>query len=235
MTAAASVTMENTISERSATARGVSAQRMPAAIRSSALSRERFQPVTACPAFIRRGTINCPIAPRPTNPMSMRGPQRVARRNCIGFSGDGEQPDTQVAARGQRGALRGRCPPSPRASRGGWDASGVSGAIVRSSAGRIPAAATSSLHHELDPLARLERFALLEAIEGQEALERPVAGRHALRQAFGGVARRDGDDLEAKRLRRVDLVERQAAERPDRLAERRSLSALAGFAAKMKR
>jgi hypothetical protein len=45
-TAVASVTMENTISEPAATARGVSANTIPAAIRGVAFSRERFQPVT---------------------------------------------------------------------------------------------------------------------------------------------------------------------------------------------
>ena len=39
-----------------------------------ALSRERFQPVTRCPAAIRRGTISAPMAPRPTNPMSNSAP-----------------------------------------------------------------------------------------------------------------------------------------------------------------
>ena len=46
-TALASVTMEKTISDFSATARGVSAQRMPALMSGSAFSRDRFQPVTA--------------------------------------------------------------------------------------------------------------------------------------------------------------------------------------------
>src|ERR1051325_5596010 len=67
-TAAPWVTIENTISGFSATARGVSAQAMPTAISGAALSRERFQPVTLCPAAIRRGTISAPIAPRPMNP-----------------------------------------------------------------------------------------------------------------------------------------------------------------------
>src|ERR1044071_9719290 len=67
-TAAPSVTIENTISDFSAAARGVSAQAMPAAISGAALSRERFQPVTLCPAAIRRGTICAPMAPRPMNP-----------------------------------------------------------------------------------------------------------------------------------------------------------------------
>jgi hypothetical protein len=73
-TAAASVTMENTISDCSATARGVSPNRMPASISACALSRERFQPVTRCPAAIRRGTISVPMAPRPINPMSNSAP-----------------------------------------------------------------------------------------------------------------------------------------------------------------
>src|SRR5262245_6703779 len=67
-TASESVTMENMISDRSATARGVSAQRMPDLISALALSQDRFQPVTSCPAAMRRGTISCPIAPSPTKP-----------------------------------------------------------------------------------------------------------------------------------------------------------------------
>src|SRR5665647_909940 len=59
-TALASVTMEKTISDFFATAHGVSAQAIPALMSGSALSRDRFQPVTRCPAFIKRGTINCP-------------------------------------------------------------------------------------------------------------------------------------------------------------------------------
>src|SRR4029079_18564158 len=67
-TAAPSVTIENTISDFSATARGVSAHDIPAEISGAALSRDLFQPVTLCPAAIRRGTISAPIAPRPMNP-----------------------------------------------------------------------------------------------------------------------------------------------------------------------
>jgi len=50
--------MEKTMSESSATARGVSAQRMPVSISGEAFSRVRFQPVTVCPAAIRRGTMS---------------------------------------------------------------------------------------------------------------------------------------------------------------------------------
>ncbi len=73
-TALASVTQVNTISDWVATARGVSAKAMPAAISSFAFSRERFQPVTLCPAAMSRGTISVPIAPRPTNPIFKRCP-----------------------------------------------------------------------------------------------------------------------------------------------------------------
>ena len=73
-TAAESVTIENTISDAAATARGVSAHFMPAAISGSALSRDLFQPVTVCPAAISRGTISSPMAPRPTNPMFTHSP-----------------------------------------------------------------------------------------------------------------------------------------------------------------
>src|SRR5215211_3135835 len=68
-TALPSVTMERTMSETSATARGVSAQPMPAAISDAALSRLRFQPVTLWPAACRRGTISWPITPSPTKPI----------------------------------------------------------------------------------------------------------------------------------------------------------------------
>src|SRR5712675_1763372 len=71
-TAPASVTMEKTMSDFSATARGVAAHCMPAAINSSALSRERFQPVTRCPASMSRRTISRPMAPSPTNPTFMQ-------------------------------------------------------------------------------------------------------------------------------------------------------------------
>src|SRR5512139_3503505 len=78
-TAFESVTMENTISDRSATARGVSAQRMPDLISASALSRDLFQPVTSCPAAMRRGTISCPMAPSPTKPSCTK---RVSLRHA---------------------------------------------------------------------------------------------------------------------------------------------------------
>jgi len=48
---------------------GLAAKRMPSAMSPRALSRDRFQPVTVCPAAINRGAINAPMAPRPTNPM----------------------------------------------------------------------------------------------------------------------------------------------------------------------
>src|SRR5262249_7659458 len=52
-------------------ARGVSAIRMPQRASASALARSRFQPVTACPAAISRGTMPAPMAPRPMNPIFM--------------------------------------------------------------------------------------------------------------------------------------------------------------------
>src|SRR6266511_1747940 len=89
LTAAASVTIENTISDALAAARGVSAKRMPALINACAFSRDRFQPVTVCPAAIRRGTIPAPMAPSPMNPMFMRSPcgpprSRAAMRSSRG-------------------------------------------------------------------------------------------------------------------------------------------------------
>src|SRR5262245_6964833 len=74
-TAAASVTIENTISAAAAAARGVSTKRMPAAISGSAFSLLRFQPVTACPAAMSRGTMPLPMAPSPTKPMSIHSPR----------------------------------------------------------------------------------------------------------------------------------------------------------------
>ena len=67
--------MEMTISEAAATARGVSAERMPCSTSSTALARVRFQPVTLCPAAISRGTISLPMAPRPIKPMSTQPPR----------------------------------------------------------------------------------------------------------------------------------------------------------------
>src|SRR5215813_14138721 len=78
-TAAASVTIENTMSEVDATARGLSAKRMPTLISGSALARERFQPVTAWPAAISRGTMPAPMAPSPMNPIL------IAPRKCVAF------------------------------------------------------------------------------------------------------------------------------------------------------
>src|SRR5262249_4584138 len=78
-TAAASVTIENTMSEVDATARGLSAKRMPTLISGSALARERFQPVTAWPAAISRGTMPAPMAPSPVNPIL------IAPRKCVAF------------------------------------------------------------------------------------------------------------------------------------------------------
>src|SRR5262249_48022647 len=78
-TAAASVTIENTMSEVDATARGLSAKRMPALISGSALARERFQPVTVWPAAISRGTMPAPMAPSPMNPIL------IAPLTCIAF------------------------------------------------------------------------------------------------------------------------------------------------------
>src|SRR5665647_804037 len=99
-TALASVTIENTISDFSATARGVSAQAMPVSKSVVALARERFQPVTVCPAFIKRGTINCPMAPSPTNPRFTASFPRA--RHCAGsIHGSGDEGEG-----GQDGGLR---------------------------------------------------------------------------------------------------------------------------------
>src|SRR5262245_14685187 len=81
-TAAASVTIEKTISAAAAAARGVGAKRMPAAMSGSAFSLLRFQPVTACPAAMSLGTMPPPMAPSPTKAMSIHSPRTTldARR-----------------------------------------------------------------------------------------------------------------------------------------------------------
>src|SRR5262245_35213052 len=79
LTAGASVTTENTISEAAATARGVGASRMPEATSGSLLLLLRFQPVTTCPAVMSRATMPEPIAPSPTTPTFMRSPRKISR------------------------------------------------------------------------------------------------------------------------------------------------------------
>src|SRR6266849_6500346 len=64
-TAAESVTMEKTISDSWATSRGESAQSMPSLNMGAAFSLVRFQPVTEWPAASKRGTMACPMSPRP--------------------------------------------------------------------------------------------------------------------------------------------------------------------------
>src|SRR3954466_5626304 len=75
LTAAASVTIENTMSAAAAAARGVGAKRIPALISGSALSLLRFQPVTVWPAAMSLGTMPAPMAPSPTNPMFIHSPR----------------------------------------------------------------------------------------------------------------------------------------------------------------
>src|SRR4029078_1340604 len=106
------VTMENMISDRSATARGVSAQRMPDLISALALSRDRFQPVTSCPAAMRRGTISCHIAPSPmkpscTKPISLRRVLCSLTLNTKDVDGPHKAGLARTFPRsGQRGGLR---------------------------------------------------------------------------------------------------------------------------------
>ena len=69
-TAAVFVTIVKTTSLRSATSRGVSAQRAPASSSGSAFSRVRFHTVTSWPAASSRRTIALPITPSPTYPTS---------------------------------------------------------------------------------------------------------------------------------------------------------------------
>src|SRR3989304_658752 len=81
-TAPPSATMEKTISDRLATSRGLSAQRIPDLISVSAFSRVRFQPVTVYPAARSRGTIPAPMAPSPTNPIIIGGRRPASPRSC---------------------------------------------------------------------------------------------------------------------------------------------------------
>src|SRR5262245_14483339 len=97
-TTAASVTIENTMSEVDATARGLSAKRMPALTSGSALARVRFQPVTAWPAAISRGTMPAPIAPSPMNPIL------IAPRRRVAFVGPGPVARSPHGAKRNAGA-----------------------------------------------------------------------------------------------------------------------------------
>src|SRR5262249_457109 len=79
LTAGASVTIENIMSEAAATARGVGTRRMPEATSGSLLLLLRFQPVTTCPAVISPSPMPQPIAPSPTTPRFMRSPRKISR------------------------------------------------------------------------------------------------------------------------------------------------------------
>ena len=59
---------------------GIVPRLMPAATNGSAFFLLRFQPVTAWPAAMSRGTMPAPMAPRPTKPMFMPSPRNV--RQC---------------------------------------------------------------------------------------------------------------------------------------------------------
>src|SRR6266403_736546 len=75
-----------------------------------------------------------------------------------------------------------------------------------------------SIHHDLDPVARLDLGVGVEAVQDAEAFRRAIDAGHAVRQRFHGVAGLHGDDLDAQRARGLDFVEREAAERIHGLA-----------------
>src|SRR5713226_10596279 len=76
----------------------------------------------------------------------------------------------------------------------------------------------ASIHHDLDAIARLDLAVHIEPVENPEPFRRAVDAGHAVRQRFHGIAGLHGDDLDAQRPRRLDFLERQAAERIHRLA-----------------
>src|SRR5260370_185599 len=120
-TAAASVTIENTTSEAAATARGVGPSRMPAAINGSAFCLLRFQPVTAWPAAMSRGTMPGPMAPSPTKPMFMPSPRKKPRSSMMTPNG-GKGP-----GRGSRAPPTHTCTPGAGLGGAVWEGLGAEG------------------------------------------------------------------------------------------------------------
>src|SRR4029077_5785764 len=76
----------------------------------------------------------------------------------------------------------------------------------------------ASIHHDLHTVARLDLGVGVEAVENAEALGRAVDAGHAVGERFHGVAGLHRDDFYAQRACRLNLLERQAAERVDGLA-----------------
>jgi hypothetical protein len=106
-TAAASVTIENTISDAAAASRGVAAKRMPALISGSALSRLRLKPVTVWPAAMSRGTMPTPMAPSPTKPRFMQPTSQRFAKRMMAPNARESQPEQQIrTASSPRGGRR---------------------------------------------------------------------------------------------------------------------------------
>src|SRR2546430_300908 len=204
-TAAASVTIENTTSEPAATARGVSARRIPRAMRGSAFCLLRFQPITAWPAAMSRGTMPAPMAPRPTKPMFMRSPRwrRVSRAQrsmserewCAADPGP-----LRVAVPDQRCTAPQVLRAAPRPGH------------VNSDFGR-------SLDHDFDLVAGIGVVVGSKPVEDAKALDRAVGHRHAARQALDRVTACDGHDLDVQRLCRLAFRQRHATEGTDGFAK----------------
>ena len=124
-TAAASVTMVNTISDSSATARGVSAQRMPAAIRSVGLVARPVPAGDGVPGIHQAGHDQLSHRAEPDESDVHASPRVYRGRNLAG-------PRLQPRATAMRGTVGGQCghvgdaahPPlegeGRRAKRAGW-------------------------------------------------------------------------------------------------------------------
>src|SRR6516162_6483971 len=204
-TAAASVTIENTTSEAAATARGVGASRMPAAINDSAFCLLRFQPVTAWPAAMSRGTMPAPMAPRPTKPMFMPSPRWISRSAMMppnrrkGYPRDDFWLASSPAKAGDPVTTECTMILDAPPSRG--------------------MTAEDSLDHDLDLVAGIGVVVGSKPVEDAKALERAVGHRHAARQALDGVTACDGHDLDVQRLCRLAFRQRHATEGADRFAK----------------
>ena len=112
-TAAPSVSIEKTKSQRSPTSRGVCAHRIPFSKSGLPLSAVRFQPVTSCPPASSRSTTSRPIDPSPRNPtISRASPGRPPRRprRCR---------DSRCTGRGCPRARRAAAPPRRPDARAG--------------------------------------------------------------------------------------------------------------------
>src|SRR6266705_6170231 len=70
-----------------------------------------------------------------------------------------------------------------------------------------------SIHHDLDEVAHLDLSMDVQPVQDTEAIGRAVDAGHAVRQRFHGIAGLHGNDLYPQRPRRLNFLERQAAER----------------------